>query len=208
MSLLVLGNATNDFDLEIPRVRRLAEGLDELRELKRAANQNTYALGDLRTVTGITGKFYVQEATCVGCQFGKPIMEIISRGLALATGSKPVVWEGTGYTDGVQTAPVSGWPDTTGVFRGEVFAPRVGMTARYITTTAPGHDEVGTSLTPGTHYGVPPYPSLTVPTTDFFFHKPDGWILAKRDILPIAYTPYFFVTDYFMYQHSPTYSPA
>jgi hypothetical protein len=209
MSIIVLGNASTDFDLEIPQVRRTAEGLDELRELKRAVNQQAYALGSQRSPLGITGEFYVQDARCVGCQFGRPIMEVISRGIANTTSTKPIIWEGTGYTDSVQTAPLTGWPGAgVGAFRGEVFAPRVGMTARYITKTAPSQAIVGTSAAPAVNYGTPPYPSLVVPTTDFFYHAPAGWILAKRDILPVAYTAFYFVTDYFMYQHSPTYAPS
>jgi hypothetical protein len=202
MSLLVIGNTSSNFALEIPKLRRTSEGLDEVRELVRLTTQTSIAQGSARSPGyGITGSFWVSETQTVGCQFGKYVVEVISKGLA---GSKPVIYEGTGYSD-TATGVFGGIPGAGGFsVKASVTIPRVGINARYLTTSPPSQSQVGDFMTPGQNYGVPAYP-LTVADQDKVFHYPYGWYLAKRTVTPIPFTPYYLVVDEFIFQPSPTY---
>lgn len=204
MSLLVLGNVSAGFALEIPKLRRNAEGWDEVRELVRAPNQQWVTTGASRSFTGfITGTFFVQDVQCVGCQFGMPILEIISRGVA---GTKGVIWESTAYTETSSGSAILGMPGApAGVaVKGQVAVARVGMTARYISATAPTTTTVGTAISPAVNYGVPAYPFAWASSDLAVYHFPAGWSLAKRDAKQLPGTTYHFVTDYFVHQHNPT----
>lgn len=204
MSLKVLGNAGVPFALEIPKLRRNAEGWDEVRELIRAPSQQWIDTGASRSFAGfITGTFFVQDLQCVGCQFGFPVMEVISRGVA---GAKGVIWESTAYTETTTLDRVQGMPAAPGGswVKGAVQVPRVGMTARYITSSAPSTAGVGTAIAPAVNYGVPVYPFSWLSPELLVYHYPAGWSLQKRDSKQLPQTSYHFVTDYFVHQHNPT----
>lgn len=209
MSYLALGNATTDFALEIPKLRRNAEGWDEVRELIRAPNQNFLATGVARTFgTLILGTFFVQDVQCVGCQLGKPIMEVISRGVANPPPGQPakgVIWESTAYTEIQSVDRLTGMPGgPAGFYKGRVAVPRVGMTARYISATRPSSGAVGTAVVPDVTAGIPVYPFAWATADLIVYNFPSGWSLQKRDAKQLPGSDYHFVADYFVHQHLAT----
>jgi hypothetical protein len=203
MSYLALGNASVPFAKEIPKLRRNSEGWDEVRELIRAPSQQFLDTGAARTFEGhITGTFFVQDLQCVGCEFGKPIMEVISRGVA---GGKGIIWESTAYSEIQSVDRLTGMPGgPAGFYKGRVAVPRVGMTARYISATAPASGAVGTAVAPGVNYGIPAYPFAWATADLVVYNFPSGWSIQKRDAKQLPGTNYHFVTDYFVHQHLAT----
>lgn len=200
--MIVLGNAGSGVELEIPRLRQVADGWDEVREVRRYNSQTPVALGDARIISGITGNFFVQSIQTLGCQIGQFIIEIVSMGLA---SEKDVVWTPTSYTDSASGTEGYAFPDQPSGTPVNFHAAigRVGMTARYMQDGIPDMTEVGQNATPGVSGGVPTYP-LTMTDNFKLYHAPAGWYLAKRDGQPLPYTSYYLVTDYFVYQPNPT----
>lgn len=205
MSAIVLGNASSNFALELPRLRRTSEGWDEIREVIRHLSYLPVDVGDSRIVSGISGSFFVQEIQTLGCQLGLKVLEIVSLGLA---GEKDVVWEPTSYGEQVSSdyfygLPVPGAPTSPTRFSAQFTVPRVGMTARYISTTLPDQTDVGEMFAPAVTGGVPTYPLEMTPDLELF-HYPYGWYLSKRDAQPLPQTTYYLVTDYFINQPAVT----
>lgn len=182
-------------DLEIPKLRRSADGWDEVRELRVELTQDGIGLGAARSPAGISGTFFVVDTSCVGCKAGRPVMEIISRGLA---GSKSYIAECTGYGDSV-SGPFDSIPGApAGVHQANVLMTRVGVTIRWLSSTKPDCSVSATAQTPPETFGLPSNPFTWL--NDPAYNVPSGWVLDKRDGVQLAPgTTYYAVVDYYSY---------
>lgn len=194
MSVAKILGAVPYGDLEIPLLSRSGDGWDEVRETRVELSQSSIAIGSARSPTGITGTFFVTSTRGLGCKAGRPIVEIISRGIS---GSKGYIAECTAYGERVtgNFEDIPGAP--AGVKPGSALLNRVGVTIRWFSTIKPSASDVAKALAPPENFGLPsdPFAWLTNP----LYNYPSGWVLDKRDAVPIPGTTYHAVVDYYSY---------
>jgi hypothetical protein len=192
--MLILTGTLVGLEVEPPRCIRRADGWDECVETIVASSQTAIAKGSTRSPTGIGGIFFVQETQPVGFKACYPVMEIRSVGVQSLNGH---ITESTGYGGRVSGnyAGIPGAP--SGTHRGNVMLNRVGVTDRWWSASAPSSSVVATAQTPPTTFGLPSNPFSW--TTEPSYNYPSGWVLEKRDAVPIAGSSYYFVVDYYSY---------
>jgi hypothetical protein len=183
MSFVKILGSVPSGDLEIPKLRRAGDGWDEVRELRLETTQ-----------AGISGTFFVASTQAVGCKAGKPVMEIISRGV---NGTKGYIAECTSYAERVSGRWVGIPGAPAGPHPGNVTLNRVGVTIRWFSSTKPSASNVATAIAPPENFGLPSNPFTWL--TDPLYNQPSGWVLDKRDAVPIPGTTYHAVVDYYSY---------